>query len=184
MIRDGGKQFGLFTMSGSPGFISPVPQIVIGNDDYVQFQRLIRGGEHVRIEADITNTFTRDTLQQYNTVAELRGTERPDEVVILGAHLDSWDLATGGTDNGAGAIAVLEAARILKASGVQPQRTIRFVLFTGEEEGLLGSQAYVESARQASSTRFRRCSCSTTAPARSPGMALQGRDELRDMWRR
>src|SRR5262249_55675891 len=143
IVHDGGKQFGLFTMAGSPAGISPVPQVVVGNNVYSQLQRLIRRGETVRIEADIKNTFTRDTLQGYNTVAEIRGTERPNEVVILGAHLDSWDVATGGTDNGAGAIAVLEAARILKATGVRPKRTIRFVLFAGEEQGLFGSQEYV-----------------------------------------
>jgi len=79
----------------------------------------------------------------YNTVAEIPGSEKPDEVVIIGAHLDSWDLATGATDNGTGSAAVLEAARALKKSGVKPKRTIRFVLFTGEEQGLNGSKAYV-----------------------------------------
>ena len=116
----------------------------ISNDDYSQFQRLVRRGERVSIEADIKNTITRDELMQVNTVAEIRGSDKPDEVVLLGAHLDSWDLATGGTDNGTGSIAVLEAARILKAAGARPPRTIRFVLFSGEEEGLLGSQAYAE----------------------------------------
>jgi len=79
-----------------------------------------------------------------NTVAEIRGTEKPDEVVIVGAHIDSWDLGTGATDNGTGTIAVLEAARSLVKSGVQPKRTIRFILFPGEEQGLNGSRAYVK----------------------------------------
>jgi Zn-dependent M28 family amino/carboxypeptidase len=82
-------------------------------------------------------------VEVYNTVAEIRGTEKPDEVVILGAHLDSWDLGTGATDNGTGSAAVLEAARALQKLGVKPKRTIRFVLFTGEEQGLNGSRAYV-----------------------------------------
>src|ERR1700756_4835370 len=72
-----------------------------------------------------------------------RGTTKPDEVVILGAHLDSWDLGTGATDNGTGSMAVLEAARALEKLGVKPKRTIRFVLFSGEEQGLNGSKAYV-----------------------------------------
>lgn len=181
VVHDGGKQFGLFTMSGSPIVISPVPQIVVGNDTYAQMERLLRRGEPVRIEADIVNSFTRDSLPQYNTVAEIRGTEHPDQFVLLGAHLDSWDLATGGTDNGAGAIAVLEAARILEASGVHPKRSIRFVLFTGEEEGLLGSQAYAaEHAKEAD--RCQAVLVLDNGTGRITGMALQRRDELRDMW--
>ena len=182
IVHDGGKQFGLFTMSGSPSAISPVPQIVVGNDAYAQMQRLLRRGEPVRIEADIKNSFTRDSLQQYNTVAEIRGTEHPEDFVLLGAHLDSWDLATGGTDNGAGAIAVLEAARILKASGVRPKRSIRFVLFTGEEQGLFGSQAYAaEHAREADHCQA--VLVLDNGTGRITGMALQNRDELRDMWK-
>jgi hypothetical protein len=182
LIRDGGKQFGLFTMSGSPAAVSSLPQIVIGNDVYSQFTRLLLRGEPVRIEADIRNSFTRDTLQQWNTVADIRGSERPDEVVILGAHLDSWDLATGGTDNGSGAIAVLEAARILKASGVKPKRTIRFVLFTGEEEGLFGSQAYT-AAHEADLDKIQAVLVLDNGTGRITGMTLQGREELRDMWK-
>ena len=83
-------------------------------------------------------------MDVYNTVAEIRGTEKPDEVVIIGGHLDSWDLGTGATDNGTGSMAVLEAARALQKLGVKPKRTIRFVLFTGEEQGLNGSRAYVK----------------------------------------
>jgi Zn-dependent M28 family amino/carboxypeptidase len=83
-------------------------------------------------------------VQVYNTVAEIRGAEKPDEVVIIGAHLDSWDLGTGATDNGTGSMAVLAAARALQKIGMKPKRTIRFVLFTGEEQGLNGSRAYVK----------------------------------------
>jgi hypothetical protein len=182
LIRDGGKQFGLFTMSGSPGAISSLPQIVIGNDVYLQFARLAKRGVPVRIEADIHNSFTRDTLQQWNTVADIRGTEKPDEVVLLGAHLDSWDLATGGTDNGAGAIAVLEAARILKAAGVKPKRTIRFVLFTGEEEGLFGSQAYAGD-HERELDKVQAVLVLDNGTGHITGMTLQGREELRDMWK-
>jgi hypothetical protein len=182
IVRDGGKQFGLFAMSGSPIAISPVPQVVVANDVYAQMQRLAQRAVPVRIEADIHNSFTRDSLQQYNTVAEIRGTEHPEEFVLLGAHLDSWDLATGGTDNGAGAIAVLEAARILEAAGVRPKRTIKFVLFTGEEEGLLGSQAYAaEHAGEAD--RCQAVLVLDNGTGRITGMALQGREELRDMWK-
>ncbi len=181
LIRDGGKEFGLFTMSGTPEAILPFPQIVVSNDDYAQFQRLIRRGERVAIDVDVKNSFTRDALTQYNTVAEIRGADKPGEVVLLGAHLDSWDLATGGTDNGTGAIAVLEAARILAASGAKPSRTIRFVLFSGEEEGLLGSQAYVE-AHQKEMDKIQAVLVLDNGTGRITGMALQGRDELRDLW--
>ena len=181
-IHDGGKQFGLLTMSGSPAYVSPIPQIVIGNDNYAQLERLARRGEHARLEVDITNTFTRDTLEQWNTVAEIRGSEKPDEVVLLGAHLDSWDLATGGTDNGTGAIAVLEAARILKAAGVHPKRTIRFALFSGEEEGLFGSQEYAI-RHEKELDKFQAVIVLDNGTGRITAMAVQGREELRDMWK-
>lgn len=181
LIRDGGKQFGLLTMSGSPIAISSIPQIVIAQENYDQFMRLARQGVPVRIEADIRNSFTRNSLQSFNTVAEIRGAEKPDEVVLLGAHLDSWDLATGGTDNGAGAIAVLEAARILQASGVRPTRTIRFVLFSGEEEGLLGSQAYA-AAHANEANHVQAVLVLDNGTGRITGMTLQGREDLRGMW--
>ncbi len=181
VIRDGAKEFGLLTMSGSPDAISPYPQVVIGNGDYAQLERLVRRGERVRLEANIQNQFTRDTLQQRNTVAELRGTEHPDEIVLLGAHLDSWDLATGATDNATGSIAVLEAARILAASGVRPKRTIRFALFGAEEEGLYGSEAYA-AAHAAELQRFQAVLVLDNGTGRISGIALQGRDELRPLW--
>ena len=181
-IQAGGKDFGLLTMSGSPNAIVPYPMIVIGSEDYTQLERLAQRGEPTRIEADIKNSFTSRPIDQYNTVAEIRGTEKPDEVVLLGAHLDSWDLATGGTDNGTGAIAVLEAARILKAAGVQPKRTIRFVLFGGEEEGLIGSQAYT-AAHEKELKKFQAVLVLDNGTGRISGMALQGREDLRDMWK-
>jgi carboxypeptidase Q len=182
VIHDGAKDFGLLTMSGAPDAISPVPEIVIPNETYSQFERLLRRGEPVRIEVDANNSFTRDTLQQYNTVADIRGTEFPDQVVLLGAHLDSWDLGTGGTDNGTGAIAVLEAARILKASGVRPKRTIRFVLFGAEEEGLFGSQAYA-AAHAKDADKVQAVIVLDNGTGKITGMALQGHEELRDMWK-
>src|SRR5712692_868459 len=98
----------------------------------------------VEVELEMTNSFSDKPVEAYNTVAELRGSEKPDEVVILGAHLDSWDLGEGSTDNGTGSMVVLEAARALTKLGLKPKRTIRFVLFSGEEEGLVGSAKYAE----------------------------------------
>jgi Zn-dependent M28 family amino/carboxypeptidase len=98
----------------------------------------------VQAEVNLQGTFSGTPTTVYNTVAEIPGTEKADEVVILSAHLDSWDLGTGATDNGTGSMAVLEAARALQKSGLKPKRTIRFVLFTGEEQGLFGSREYVK----------------------------------------
>jgi Zn-dependent M28 family amino/carboxypeptidase len=104
--------------------------------------RLLDAGP-VEAEVNIAANFSGKPVTVYNTVAEIKGSEKPDEVVIIGGHLDSWDLGTGATDNGTGSMAVLAAARALVKSGVKPKRTIRFVLFTGEEQGLNGSKAYV-----------------------------------------
>ncbi|MBI2931625.1 MAG: M20/M25/M40 family metallo-hydrolase [Planctomycetes bacterium] len=103
----------------------------------------LKGGHEVRLTFDIKNEFKKGPVPCANVVADLRGTEKPDEVVIVGGHIDSWDGATGTTDNGTGVATTLEAARILSAVGAKPKRTIRFMLWTGEEQGLLGSESYV-----------------------------------------
>ena len=183
-VIDGAKDFGLLTMSGSPDQISGYPQVVIGNQSYAELHRLLAEGQRPRIEVAMSNTIGRDTLVQWNTIGEIRGSERPDEVVLLGAHLDSWDLGTGATDNAAGSIAVLEAARILgalKASGVRPRRTIRFALFTGEEQGLYGSQYYVLH-HAAEIPRHQAMLVLDNGTGRIVALPLQGRDELRDLW--
>src|SRR5437867_12480840 len=105
--------------------------------------RLLKQGP-VQIEIEMTNLFSEKPMEVFNAVAEIRGSEKPDEVVLLGAHLDSWDLGTGTTDNGTGSMVVLEAARALAKLNLKPMRTIRFVLFSGEEEGLVGSKLYVD----------------------------------------
>ena len=181
-VRDGAKEFALLTMSGSPARVSPYPYVVVAHESFALFHRLLVAGERVRIEANITNTLTPDSVMVYNTIAEIRGTERPDEVVLLGAHLDSWDLAGGATDNAAGSIAVLEAARILRASGVKPRRTIRFALFSGEEQGLYGSAKYA-AAHAAELPNYQAVLVLDNGTGRVTGMALQGRDELHDAWR-
>ena len=94
-----------------------------------------------KVEVEITNKFIPGPITVYNTVGEIPG-EKTDEFVVVGAHLDSWDLAQGTTDNGTGTCITLETARLIMRSGVKPKRTIRFVLFTGEEQGLYGSKAY------------------------------------------
>jgi carboxypeptidase Q len=94
------------------------------------------------VELNIANSIGDKPTEAYNTVAEIRGSEKPDEIVVLGAHLDSWDLGTGALDNGCNAALVVDALRAIKASGLKPRRSIRFILFSGEEQGLLGSRAY------------------------------------------
>jgi Zn-dependent M28 family amino/carboxypeptidase len=143
--------------------------------------RLAAAGERVSLRADIANSLSKDTVNISNTIGELRGTQTPEEVVLLGAHLDSWDLGTGATDNGAGAMAVLEAARILRAAHVRPARTIRFVLFTGEEEGLFGSEEYA-ARHGAELRRYQAVLVLDNGTGRITGVSLQGRNELRDLW--
>jgi Iap family predicted aminopeptidase len=181
IIADGAKEFTLLTMSGSPAALYPLPSFVLPHDTYAMIYRLIEGGERVSLRADIANSLGRDTVDISNTVAELRGTEKPGEVVLIGAHLDSWDLGTGATDNGAGAIAVLEAARILRAANVHSARTIRFVLFTGEEEGLFGSEEYA-ARHGAELRRYQAVLVLDNGTGRITGVSLQGRNELRDLW--
>jgi hypothetical protein len=181
IIVDGAKEFTLLTMSGSPVALYPLPSFVIPHESYAMIYRLAAAGERVSLRADIANSLSKDTVNISNTIGELRGTQTPEEVVLLGAHLDSWDLGTGATDNGAGAMAVLEAARILRAAHVRPARTIRFVLFTGEEEGLFGSEEYA-ARHGAELRRYQAVLVLDNGTGRITGVSLQGRNELRDLW--
>src|SRR5881227_586679 len=115
----------------------------MSNEDYGRITRILADGTDVTLEFDIVNRVYPEGKTSYNTVAEIPGGDKADEVVMLGGHLDSWHTATGATDNAIGCAVMMEAVRILKATGVQPRRTIRLALWTGEEQGLLGSRAYV-----------------------------------------
>jgi Zn-dependent M28 family amino/carboxypeptidase len=119
-----------------------VPQVAVAAEHYGRMYRQVQKGVPVRMELDVRNRFTPDTMS-FNVVAELPGTDRKDEVVMLGAHFDSWHGATGATDNGGSSAVVMEAMRILKASGLPLRRTVRMALWTGEEQGLIGSREYV-----------------------------------------
>lgn len=183
-IHDGAKDFGLLTMSGSPDDISPIPMVVVANQTYAELHRLLAAGQRVRVEVNASNTFGRDTVAQWNTIGEIRGSEKPGEVVLLGAHLDSWDLGTGATDNGTGSIAVLEAARLLgalKATGVRPKRTVRFAFFAGEEQGLYGSQYYAAGHRD-ELPRFQAVLVLDNGSGRITALAMQGWDQLAGLW--
>lgn len=126
--------------------VEPPASVMLSSDDYLRLQRLVDAGINVKLEADVKTKFFTDDMQGYNVVAEIPGTDPAlkDELVMLGGHLDSWHGATGATDNAAGCAVMMEAVRILKALGVQPRRTIRIALWSGEEEGLFGSRNYVK----------------------------------------
>ncbi|HEX4590588.1 MAG TPA: M20/M25/M40 family metallo-hydrolase [Gemmataceae bacterium] len=154
MVMDAAKPHGLLNMTGGwrsergadrASAPDPLPTLFMTHDHYALLYRLATrpAPAQTRVSVDINNTFVPGPVTVYNTVGELPGSEKPDEYVVVGAHLDSWDLGQGTTDNGTGTCVVLETARILSKSGIKPKRTIRFCLFTGEEQGLYGSKAFV-----------------------------------------
>jgi len=145
MLMDSGKVDSLFNMSG--GFRNYVPSgapmAFLTHEDYDLLFRLLQAGQ-VTMKANLPETFSDKPVPASITVAEIKGSEHPDERVIIGGHLDSWDLGQGALDNGTGAMATLEAARTLKTLGWKPKRTITFILFTGEEEGGIGAETFLK----------------------------------------
>jgi Zn-dependent M28 family amino/carboxypeptidase len=141
---------GTIFVSGGPSYSKDAPEgpasLMLSSDDFLRMQRLVTSGVKVSIEADVRTKFYTDDIKGYNVLAEIPGTDPllKDEIVMLGGHLDSWHGATGATDNAAGCAVMMEAVRIIKASGIQPRRTIRIALWSGEEQGLLGSRNYVK----------------------------------------
>lgn len=142
---DGGTIFTNNGQSRDPKTPYGTPLVVIAIEHYGRILRNLEKGSPVQMELEVKNTFYDNDLNSFNIIAEIPGTDPKlkDEVVMLGAHFDSWHAGTGATDNAAGSAAMLEAVRVLKASGLKPKRTIRIALWTGEEQGLLGSRAYV-----------------------------------------
>jgi hypothetical protein len=120
-----------------------VPQVVIAAEHYNRVIRMLKKGAPVELEFDIASRYHTEDLMSYNVVAEIPGGDLADQIVMLGGHFDSWHAGTGATDNAVGCGVALEAVRILQATGLKPRRTIRIALWTGEEQGLLGSKAYV-----------------------------------------
>ncbi len=121
-----------------------VPTVVLRNEDYGRITRLLADGTPVKLEFDIRSRIVPDGVTSYNVVGEITGTDKKDEVIMLGGHLDSWHAATGATDNAIGCATMMEAVRVLRAINANPRRTVRVACWSGEEEGLLGSQAYVK----------------------------------------
>lgn len=145
--QGGSKSQGMnLTHTGALGFDSyyDIPVVSMANEDQSQIERFLDRGKTVRIRINVQNRATTGPVDTANVVGEIRGTEHPEEIVVVGGHLDSWDLAEGTTDNGMGVTTTLGAAEAIVKSGLKPRRTLRFVLFTGEEEGLLGSLAYTK----------------------------------------
>ncbi|MEM6795194.1 MAG: M20/M25/M40 family metallo-hydrolase [Acidobacteriota bacterium] len=129
---------------GDPQRHRGIPELTMIQEHYNRVLRLLEDEHEVELEIDISAHFHEDDPIVHNTLAEIPGTERPEEIVLIGAHLDSWHAGTGATDNGAGSVIMMEAMRILKAIGVEPKRTIRIALWNGEEQGLRGARAHVE----------------------------------------
>jgi carboxypeptidase Q len=159
------------------GKIDKIPQAVVAREDAMRLARTIAAysGE-VRVSFDMPNRIG-GPIEQENVVGEIRGYEKPDEVVILGAHLDSWELGTGALDNGCNAAMVIEAARAIKATGLLPRRTIRFVLFSGEEQGTIGSYEYVK-AHRAELDKVRAMITFDAGIGRVTGYSLGGRRDI------
>jgi carboxypeptidase Q len=132
--------------NSSEGEIDSIPQVLVAREDGERIGRLLASGHPVWADLSIPNHIG-GPIKTANVIAEIKGSEKPDEFVILGAHLDSWELGTGALDNGCNAALVVDALRAIKASGLKPRRSIRFILFSGEEEGLLGSRAYSRAHR-------------------------------------
>ena len=145
-VNDAGREFRQIRAFNNRSFDvnKVVPTVVMSNEDFGRISRILADGTDVVLEFNIVNRTYPEGATSYNTIAEIRGTDKADEVIMLGGHLDSWHAATGATDNAIGCSIMMEAARILKTLGVQPRRTIRVALWSGEEQGLLGSLAYVK----------------------------------------
>src|SRR5260221_334364 len=145
--QGGSKASGLnLTHTGILGFDADfvIPVVSMTAEDQGQLERYVDAGLRPRARFNIQNAFTNGPVESANVVGEIRGRENPEQVFVVGAHLDSWDLSEGSTDNGTGSASVLGAADAIVRSGMKPRRTIRFVLFTGEEQGLDGSFAYIK----------------------------------------
>lgn len=163
----------IFSMDGS---IDRLPQAIVAREDAERLARFIAAGQAVKVNLDMPNKISGQTSSE-NVVAEIRGSEKPEEFVILAAHLDSWELGTGALDNGCNAAMVIDAARAIHASGSIPRRSIRFVLFTGEEQGMLGSWAYAL-AHRAELGKMDAAVVFDAGDGRVTGYSLSGRKDI------
>jgi len=163
--------------NSTDGKLERLPQAVVAREDGLRLERTaLASPGRVRVRLTMPNKIG-GPVEQQNVVGEIRGYEKPDEIVVLGAHLDSWELGTGALDNGCNAALVVEAARAIKASGLLPRRTIRFILFSGEEEGLFGSWQYVKEHR-AEMDKYRAVVIFDSGIGRVTGYSLGGRHDI------
>ena len=158
------------------GRIEALPQAIVAREDAERMARFLAAGQKVRVHFEMPNRVT-GPVQSENVVGEIRGREKPDEFVLLGAHLDSWDLGTGALDNGCNVAMLIDAARVIHVSGNVPRRSIRFVLFTGEEQGELGSEAYAH-AHRAELDKMIAAVIFDSGVGRVTGYTLDGRKDL------
>jgi Zn-dependent M28 family amino/carboxypeptidase len=164
--------------NSNAGEIDRLPMVIVAREDGERMARLLAAGNLVWADLSIPNVIG-GPIKTSNVVAEITGSEKPDEFVILGAHLDSWELGTGALDNGCNAALVVDALRAIKASGVKPRRTIRFILFSGEEEGLLGSRAYAFNHR-AELDKAAGVIIYDSGTGKTTGFSLGGRKDIAD----
>ncbi|HEV7684143.1 MAG TPA: M20/M25/M40 family metallo-hydrolase [Pyrinomonadaceae bacterium] len=170
---------------GAPKQIQPyektapqiIPQLVVAVEHYNRMVRMIEAGEKVKLTVDLAVEWQDKDPMGYNTVAEIPGSDLKDEIVMLGGHMDSWHAGTGATDNGAGVAVAMEAMRILQTLNLKPRRTIRVALWTGEEQGLLGSRAYVaehfgKMETPAAPTGASPAASASPAPSPAPGVLV------------
>lgn len=194
-INARGKDGTLF-VTGGGSYKATDPEnmldLVVSTEDYLTISRIVKSGVPVKLELDVKTKFHKEDLNGYNILAEIKGTDPKlkDEVVMLGAHLDSWHTGTGATDNAAGSSVMLEAVRILKASGLKPKRTIRLALWSAEEQGLHGSRNYVknhlsDTAKQWSNTTGDKVSAYynlDNGTGKVRGIYLQGNEAARSIF--
>jgi hypothetical protein len=189
ILQDSGKPHGLLNMTGqirgtdrgNAGEV--IPRVFVAHEHYALLYRLAQrpAPARTRVEIELKNKLIPGPIAVYNTVGEIRGSEKPDEVVIVGAHLDSWDLGQGTTDNGTGSSVIIDTARTLAHCGVQPKRTIRFVLFTGEEQGFHGSNAYIKN-HQDELPKISMVLAHDTGTGKVTGIGLQGREIIKPIF--
>ena len=160
-----------------------VPDVSIAAEDQRQLERLLAARKSVRLHIDVENHVSDGPIDAANVIGDIRGAQTPDEVFVVGGHLDSWDLAQGATDNGCGVAATLAAAEAIIRSGVKPRRTLRFVLFNGEEEGFLGSRAYVDQHKSEMPSHLGDLILDSGQGAVT-GISLGGHDDLEDVFDR
>ena len=163
-------------LANMDGSLEKLPQAIVAREDAERLARTLAAGNKVRVRLELPNKIG-EPAEQENVVAEIRGREKPDEFVVLGAHLDSWELGTGALDNGCNAALVIEAARDIHLTGLRPRRSIRFVLFSGEEQGMLGSHAYTM-AHRAELDRALAAIVFDEGSGRVTGFSLGGRHEI------